>query len=359
MEMIFDLRYRRLLTLPWERSVRGCVLLIFFGVLYFCVKACPTLDEVRRGRIAVDDMNMIFGIDLKDICDNKGVCAFIGFQDQGASLVMTNSKEIKKSAIKAAEISLPKIGMDKSRAEEKPELMNSGCNEDISVDKNIDRTLDMIMVGNNVPEIVNMTKIPDNNVETNETDMTKSGILETIIIGNSVPGTVTVPESSIDNVEIKEPDIEIKEPDIGIKETDIGIKEPEVMKEKEDNAPVIGEDESARNDFEGGKVIEGFSVDGKGYISGVTDDLALLDEILVIAADQECIGIREGAFADIEGIVTEIYIPANIRDIEPGAFRYFQDLIYIEVSEENPCYYSADGILYSNSGEEIMYPTGR
>ena len=107
------------------------------------------------------------------------------------------------------------------------------------------------------------------------------------------------------------------------------------------------------------KEIAGFSVDSQGYITGVTEDLVLMDGVLAISAEPECVGIRADAFSDIEEDVIEIYIPANIHDIEKGAFDCFPFLMYIEVAEDHPYYYSEYGILYAKNGEEIAYPTGR
>lgn len=291
MEMVFDLRYRRLFALSWEKSVRGCVLLIFFGILYLYVRACPTMDEVKRGGIAVNRrVNEITGIESENVYDSREHI-FMGFREQGTSLVATNPGEIKKS-VKAAEAETPKIRTEQERAVEKPEPVNFVSNENIYPKENVDRRSELVMIENNVPEII------------------------------------TTPDFSDNSIEAAEPDTDIKEP----------------------------EEETEVNDL---IISDGFSVDAQGYITGITDSLVLLDEILIISADQRCVGIRENAFSDIEGFVTEIYIPANIHDIEAGAFRYFQDLMYIEVSENNPYYSSVEGILYSKSGEEILCPIGR
>lgn len=329
MEMVFDLRYRRLFALSWERGVRGCILLIAFGILYLCVRACPMMNEIKHGGIEVNSrMNEISGIESENVCDNRKH-VFIGFQEQGVSLVTPDSGEMKKS-VKTVEAETPKIKTEYDRAEEKPEPMNFASNENIFREENIDKRFKPAMVENNVTEIVVTPEYSDSSVGTSELDMKNDGTHETLITGSDVTDIITAPESSGSSTEAAEPDAD--------------IKKPEVTEEIEINDPIIS---------------DGFSIDTQGYITGITDSLVLLDEILIISADQRCVGIRESAFSDVEGIVTEIYIPANIHDIEPGAFRYFQDLMYIEVSEFNPYYSSVDGILYSKSGEEILCPIGR
>lgn len=312
MELVFDLRYRRLFALSWERGVRGCVLLIFLGILYLFVRACPTMDEVKRGGIVVNSrINEIMAIESEEVRDNRKHI-FIGFHEQGVSPVAANPGEIK-GLIKSAEAEPPRARMEQDRAGE-----------------DIDKRFEPIMIENNEPENITASKYSDNNVDAGETDVKNGGTHATVITESDVSEIVTAPESSGSSIEVTEPDVD--------------IKKPEAVEETEVNEPIIS---------------DGFSIDTQGYITGITDNLVLLDEILIFPTDQRCVGIRESAFSDIEGIVTEIYIPANIHDIEAGAFRYFHDLMYIEVSECNPYYSSIDGILYSKSGEEILCPIGR
>lgn len=137
-------------------------------------------------------------------------------------------------------------------------------------------------------------------------------------------------------------------------EEDITFIENE--EETEGDSSFIESEEEAEAEM---REIAGFYVDSQGYIVGVTETLSFTDGILAVASDSECVGIRGNAFSDVEAEVFEIYIPANICEIEPGAFDVFSNLMYIEVSGESLYYYSMDGILYSKSGEEIAYPTGR
>lgn len=48
----------------------------------------------------------------------------------------------------------------------------------------------------------------------------------------------------------------------------------------------------------------------------------------------------------------EIYIPANITWIEPGALEKLENLMYIEVAPDNPAYQSIDGVLYSKKEQK-------
>ncbi|MGF0033004.1 hypothetical protein ACQRBN_08550 [Bariatricus sp. SGI.154] len=105
--------------------------------------------------------------------------------------------------------------------------------------------------------------------------------------------------------------------------------------------------------------ISGFICNADGYITGYTDKVSATDGILVIPTDEKCIGIVKGALDGLGEETTEIYIPANISDIEPGVFDRFVSLFYIEVAADNPSYCSRDGILYTKSGGIFAYPNGR
>lgn len=123
---------------------------------------------------------------------------------------------------------------------------------------------------------------------------------------------------------------------------------------EDESANEVREDDGA--DVNGVKVISGFHLDAHGYITGTDSDIDVTDAVLIIPAVPECAGIRDGALSGIEESVFEIYIPANIRDIAPGAFAGLTSLMFVEVAEDNPDYCSIDGVLYSREGEEIFSP---
>ena len=96
----------------------------------------------------------------------------------------------------------------------------------------------------------------------------------------------------------------------------------------------------------------GFTCDAEGCITGYTD-LRLNDGLLVLPSDAGCTGVRSGALAGLAG-VWEIYIPAGITCIEPGAFGDLGDEVYVEVHPDNPAYMSVNGILYTKTGEKAL-----
>ena len=72
-----------------------------------------------------------------------------------------------------------------------------------------------------------------------------------------------------------------------------------------------------------------------------------------------CRGIAAGAFASCKDIISEIYIPANISEIEERAFTDLTSLGWIEM-ETSAGYYTEDGVLFSKDGTCLLaFPPAR
>lgn len=82
----------------------------------------------------------------------------------------------------------------------------------------------------------------------------------------------------------------------------------------------------------------------------------MTDGIFALPSDAACTGIDAGALSSVAGLITEVYIPANITYIGPGAFDGLTNLMYIEATPGNPNYYSEGGILYTSAGELVAAP---
>ena len=89
-----------------------------------------------------------------------------------------------------------------------------------------------------------------------------------------------------------------------------------------------------------------------GFVAGGS----VIDGIFALPSDAACTGIEAGALSSVAGLITEVYIPANITYIGPGAFDGLGSLMYIEAAPVNPNYYSAGGVLYTMSGEVVAAP---
>lgn len=113
--------------------------------------------------------------------------------------------------------------------------------------------------------------------------------------------------------------------------------------------------------YAGWKDFDVFSCDAAGYITGYTGAFgSVIDGLLKLPSSSSCVGVRANAFVNMEEFITDIYIPANITDIEAGAFDSLPYVFYIYVHPNNPCYSSKDGILYTKDMSSVVaYPLGR
>lgn len=104
----------------------------------------------------------------------------------------------------------------------------------------------------------------------------------------------------------------------------------------------------------------GFVLDTSGNLTSCCEaEDVVIDGLLVLPSHADCTGIEAGAFAGIEETITELFIPANITYIAPGALDSLTDLMYIQVLDGNPAFYSESGILYHMDGSPAALPKGR
>lgn len=100
-----------------------------------------------------------------------------------------------------------------------------------------------------------------------------------------------------------------------------------------------------------------FIIDSEGYVVGYEGEM--LKELML---PENCVGVRANAFpADKASGVKYVYIPANVTDIQPGAFNAMSGVKdYLVISEENPVYRSINGMVVSKDESRLyVYPAGR
>lgn len=107
--------------------------------------------------------------------------------------------------------------------------------------------------------------------------------------------------------------------------------------------------------YAGWKELEGYVCNDAGYVVSCMAG-SISDGILALPSETACVGIESGALAEVAALITEIYIPANISYIAPGALGGLPNLMYIEVAAGNPNYYSEGGILYTAAGKVAAAP---
>lgn len=101
--------------------------------------------------------------------------------------------------------------------------------------------------------------------------------------------------------------------------------------------------------------IDGYTVTGIG--SGVYEGC---EKLKSISLPDTIKSIGDNAFANCS-MLTDITIPASVEYIGSDVFAGDVSLEKINVQEDNSCYYSEDGVLYSKMGETVLikYPAGK
>ena len=107
--------------------------------------------------------------------------------------------------------------------------------------------------------------------------------------------------------------------------------------------------------YAGWKELEGYVCNDAGYVVSCMAG-SISDGILALPSDAACVGIESGALAEVTALIAEMYIPANISYIAPGALGGLPNLMYIAVAAGNPNYYSEGGILYTAAGKAAAAP---
>lgn len=96
----------------------------------------------------------------------------------------------------------------------------------------------------------------------------------------------------------------------------------------------------------------GFDYDGEGegFFAGSN-----LEKILIPD------GIEKIGYSTFSGCrnLKEVYIPVSVKEIEDYAFNNCESLEKIIVAEGNMHYYSKEGVLYSFTGELLLYPANK
>ena len=130
-----------------------------------------------------------------------------------------------------------------------------------------------------------------------------------------------------------------------------GEKQIEELKPEDDSKPA-GANTAEMN--------SGFLIDESGKITGISNrDLVVSDGCLILPSEG-CTGIAAGAFLGAEDGIVEISLPANMTDLEEGAFLGLNEVEWIETEEENPGYFSEDGVLFSEDRTCLFaFPAGR
>lgn len=139
-------------------------------------------------------------------------------------------------------------------------------------------------------------------------------------------------------------------------EIDAIAKEPTEERQIEELKPEDDSEPAGENTVE---MNSGFLIDESGKITGISNrDLVVSDGCLMLPSEG-CTGIATGAFLGAGDGIVEVSLPANMTELEEGAFLGLNEVEWIE-TEENLVYFSEDGVLFSEDGTCLFaFPAGR
>ena len=139
-------------------------------------------------------------------------------------------------------------------------------------------------------------------------------------------------------------------------EIDAIAKEPTEERQIEELKPEDDSEPAGENTVE---MNSGFLIDESGKITGISNrDLVVSDGCLMLPSEG-CTGIAAGAFLGAGDGIVEVSLPANMTELEEGAFLGLNEVEWIE-TEENLVYFSEDGVLFSEDGTCLFaFPAGR
>lgn len=203
---------------------------------------------------------------------------------------------------------------------------------------------DINVSGNDLPEKVTIEAI--------QTDVNQADVIQVA----AVPAEILVEEPMVEEIAVEEPVVEeIVAEKPGVKrDTTINVASEPVITNPDSIENVKNENE----DEEGSIAVEntdtGYLINAEGMICGLSGDKEVIKDGVLYFPEKGCSGIARGALSDLGSAVEEIEIPANITNIQPGAFVGLSNLGWIEADAANPAYVTVDGVLYTADGTVLL-----
>ena len=198
-------------------------------------------------------------------------------------------------------------------------------------------TEDINVSGNDLPEKVTITKqIKEPEKMDERSVLSAEDIQADVIRAAAVPAESLVEEPIVEEPIVEEPIVE-----------EIAVKEP--MAEE-----IAAEEPDEEEPIAVGNTDTGYLINAEGMICGLSGSKEVIKDGVLCFPEEGCSGIVAGALAALGSQVEEIEIPANITEIQPGAFVGLSNLGWIEADEANPAYVTVDGVLYTADGTVLL-----
>lgn len=203
---------------------------------------------------------------------------------------------------------------------------------------------DINVSGNDLPEKVTIEAI--------QTDVNQADVIQVA----AVPAEILVEEPMVEEIAVEEPVVEeIVAEKPGVKrDTTINVASEPVITNPDSMENVKNENEDEEGSISVGNTDTGYLINAEGMICGLSGDKEVIKDGVLYFPEEGCSGIARGALSGLGSAVEEIEIPANITNIQPGAFVGLSDLGWIEADAANPAYVTVDGVLYTADGTVLL-----
>ena len=218
-------------------------------------------------------------------------------------------------------------------------------------------TEDINVSGNDLPEKVTITKqIKEPEKMDEHSYLSAEAIQADVIQAAAVPEEILVEEPVVEEIAVKEPvaeEIMAEEPDVK-RDGTINVASEPIITNPDSMENVKNENENEEEPIAVGNTDTGYLINAEGMICGLSGSKEVIKDGVLRFPEEGCLGIAAGALADLGSQVEEIEIPANITEIQPGAFAGLSNLGWIEADEANPAYVTVDGVLYTADGTVLL-----
>ena len=213
-------------------------------------------------------------------------------------------------------------------------------------------TEDINVSGNDLPEKVTITKqIKEPEKMDERSFLSAEDIQADVIRAAAVPAESLVEEPIVEEIAVKEPVAE--EPDVK-RDGTINVASEPIITNPDSMENVKNENENEEEPIAVGNTDTGYLINAEGMICGLSGSKEVIKDGVLRFPEKGCSGIAAGALAALGSQVEEIGIPANITEIQPGAFAELSNLGWIEADGENPAYVTVDGVLYTADGTVLL-----
>ena len=218
-------------------------------------------------------------------------------------------------------------------------------------------TEDINVSGNDLPEKVTITKqIKEPEKMDERPFLSAEDIQADVIRAAAVPAESLVEEPIVKEIAVKESmaeEIVAEEPDVK-RDGTINVASEPIITNPDSMENVKNENENEEEPTAVGNTDTGYFINAEGMICGLSGNKEVIKDGVLYFPEEGCSGIAAGALSDLGSAVEEIEIPANITNIQPGAFAGLSNLGWIEADEANPAYVTVDGVLYTADGTVLL-----